>query len=89
MTNAKYFELVENSFTGARSILQLNNNNVRELAKRRDTPAWTSIFMFDGEDLLSHIENLKSVGESPSVREFRGKVSANYLWIDIDVKDMD
>ena len=57
MTNVKYFELVENSFTGARSILQLNNNNVRELAKRRDTPAWTSIFMFDGEDLLSHIEN--------------------------------
>lgn len=81
----KYLEIVENKIAHRGNIFGFDKAN-QLLSKTRDFPSWTSMFLFD-EEILTHIEDLKKIGEQPSTAGFKGKCFfMNYLWIDIDTK---
>lgn len=84
----RYFEYVDKIISNRGKILKLDNNIIKTISERVDYCAFTSMFIFS-EDIIEHLDNLKSAGLEPTVAEYKGKVSANYLWLDIDTDEED
>jgi len=82
----RYFELVERAIDIRGNIVELNDNILKKLNVKIDYPAWSSMFIFS-DDILEHTKNQIDAGEAQSVIGYKGKVSANYLWIDVDTKE--
>lgn len=82
----RFIELVERSMEFRGNIVPVDENLVKKLNRKIDYPVWSSMYIFS-DDMVEHLNNLKNAEEKPTVLGFKGKVLANYLWIDIDTKE--
>lgn len=83
---SKYFEFIEHSVSTNRGNLLDVSAIGKDFITRRDYTCFTSMFLFD-EDINVHMQELKDIGEKPSVSGYKGKCFMNYLWIDVDYKE--